>query len=131
MGPRVGVQRNALDRGSPSLLHGVWAPAHLNYFKQLLTTTNPARVAVRDSLTLAAAALNKASLVTKQATCVAAVNALNALRQEPGVVRQVWVYALGNNYAVEDPAIVIPPGVYRPIYLFSGNFAYKRTLAGI
>jgi hypothetical protein len=80
---------------------------------------------------LAAAALNKASLVTKQATCVAAVNALNALRQEPGVVRQVWVYALGNNYAVEDPAIVIPPGVYRPIYLFSGNFAYKRTLAGI
>jgi hypothetical protein len=103
----------------------------LDYFKQLLTSTDPARVAVRDSLTLSAVAANKISLVTRASTWVSAVNALNAHRQEPGVTRQVWVCALGSNYAVEDPGIATQPGEYSAIYLFDKSFVYKRTLAGI
>jgi hypothetical protein len=59
------------------------------------------------------------------------VTALNTHRQESGIVRRVWVFALGSNYAVEDPDIPSQPGEYRPIYLFDSRFNYKRTLAGI
>jgi hypothetical protein len=82
-------------------------------------------------LGLAAVSAMKVSLVTKSSTCVGAVNALNAHRQESGVVRRVWVYALGSDYAVEDPDIPSQPGEYRLIYLFDRHFNYKRTLAGI
>jgi hypothetical protein len=75
-------------------------PEHLAYFKELLTSTDSARKAVRDSLGLAAVSAMKVSLVTKSSTCVGAVNALNEHRQESGVVRRVWVYALGSDYAV-------------------------------
>jgi hypothetical protein len=103
-------------------------PKRLAYFRSLLTTTNPARIAVRDSLGLSAASASKINLVTKASTCVSAVNALNAQRQETGKVRQVWVYTLGNNYAVEDPADQ-DPDQYTLIYLFSNTHVYKRTLA--
>jgi hypothetical protein len=106
-------------------------PSRLTYFKDLLTSTVAARKAVRDSLGLAAVSASKVSLVTKASTCVGAVNALNTHRQEPGVTRQVWVYALGTNYAVEDSGIAAASGEYRPIYLFDRNFVYKRTLAGL
>jgi hypothetical protein len=53
------------------------------------------------------------------------------LQREPNTVRQVWVYTLGNDFAVEDPTLAVPPGEYRPIYFFNGSFVYKRTLVGI
>jgi hypothetical protein len=106
-------------------------PSRLTYFKDLLTSTVAARKAVRDSLGLAAVNASKISLLTKTSTCLSAVTSLNAHRQEPGVIRQVWVYALGSNYAVEDPGIAAKSGEYRPIYVFDRNFVYKRTLAGI
>ena len=106
----------------------VAVPRRLSYFRDLLTTTDPARVAVRDSLGLSATNVNKINLVTKNSTCVNAVNAMNTQRQQSGKVRQVWVYTLGNNYAVEDPADQ-EPGQYRLIYLFSNSNVYKRTLA--
>ena len=109
----------------------VVVPEHLTYFKDLLSTNDPARAAVRDSLGLAKTAVSKISLVTTTATCTSAVTALNTRRGEPNTVRQVWVYKLGNDFAVEDPALTVPASEYRPIYLFSGSFVYKRTLAGI
>jgi hypothetical protein len=106
-------------------------PDHLTYFRDLLTTTDPARAAVRDSLGLTKTTASKVNLVTKAATCTSAVTALNAQRREPNTVRQVWVCTLGNDFAVEDPALVVAPGEYRPIYLFSSKFVPQRTLVGI
>lgn len=106
----------------------LYVPRRLSYFRDLLTTTDPARVAVRDSLKLASASASKINLVTKTSTCTSAVTALNTQRQEAGKVRQVWVYSLGNNYAVEDPTDQ-SPGQNRLIYLFSNSNVYKRTLA--
>jgi hypothetical protein len=46
-------------------------------------------------------------------------------------MRQVWVYTLGSNYAIEDPDLPTAPGEYRPIYIFDSRFAYKVTIAGL
>jgi hypothetical protein len=109
----------------------VKVPEHLTYFRDLLTTTDPARVAVRDSLGLSKTTTSKINLVTKASTCTSAVTALNTQRGEPNIARQVWVYTLGSDFGVEDPALSVAPGEYHPIYLFTSRFVYKRTLAGI
>jgi hypothetical protein len=103
-------------------------PRRLAYFRGLLTTTAPVRVAIRDTFGLSAVSASKINLVTKASTCVAAVNAMNAISQSVGKVRQVWVYTLGTNYAVEDPADQ-EPGQYRLIYLFTNSHVYKSTMA--
>jgi hypothetical protein len=105
-----------------------YVPRRLSYFHDLLTTTDPARVPVRDSLQLAGVKASQIKLVTTTSICTRAVSALNAQRQEPGKVRQVWVYTLGSNYAVEDPADQ-EPGQDRLIYLFSNSHVDKSTLA--
>jgi hypothetical protein len=109
----------------------VVVPQRLVYFQDLLTATAPNRVAVRDSLGLSPTTASKVSLVTKSATCASAVTALNSQRGEAGTIRSVWVYKLGSDYGVEDPALPVGPGEYTPIYIFSSRFEYKRTLAGL
>jgi hypothetical protein len=106
----------------------LYVPRRLVYFRDLLTTTDPARAAVRDSLQLAPVKADDIKLVTKTSTCTRAVSALNTQRQEPGKARQVWIYSFGNNYAIEDPADQAP-GQDHPIYIFSKAHVYKRTLA--
>lgn len=103
-------------------------PRRLAYFKRLLSGTDSSSVAFRTAFQLQAVAVNKVSLLTKAATCASAANAVNAVRGSPGVVRQVWVYALGSNYAVEDPAIPVPALGDLPIYLFSGSWVAKPVL---
>ena len=104
--------------------------ARFDYFRILLTSTDSAQVAARDSLGLSKVSANKVNLVTKQTTCVNAVNALNTLLGESGTNRLVWVYALGNDYAVVDPELV-PPPKNTPIHIFTRNWTYKVTIVGI
>ncbi len=105
--------------------------ARLDYFRTLLTSSDSAHVAARASFDLSAVSANKVNLVTKQTTCVSAANALNTQRGEAGTSRLVWVYALGNDYAVVDPDIPGAPEESTPIYLFTHNWTYKMTMVGI
>jgi hypothetical protein len=70
---------------------------------------------------------SRATLVTRPSICAAAAEALNALFEEPGVRRQVWVYQLGDDYAVEDPDAGDERGT---LFVFDRRFAYRRTLVG-
>jgi hypothetical protein len=103
-------------------------PAHLDYLKRVVTDTDSISRAVRDSLQLQATTANKVTLVTKATTCASAVAALNTAAGTPGAARQVWVYTLGSNFAVEDPAISseIAGGV--PFYLFDSKWTPKPIL---
>jgi hypothetical protein len=103
-------------------------PTHLNYLKRLVTGTDSAAVAFRAAFQHAATTDRKVALVTKTSTCAAAATALNTTRGTPGVVRQVWVYTLGSNYAVEDPTIPTPQLGSYPIYLFDGSWNSKPVL---
>jgi len=103
-------------------------PAHLDYLMRVVADTDSVSRAVRDSLRLPATSPSKVSLVTRASTCTSAVGALNVVIGTPGMVRQVWVYALGSNYAVEDPSITSDPAGGRPFYLFDSKWKPKPIL---
>lgn len=73
---------------------------------------------------------SKVKLITRQQDCLRAVNALNSVRQEPGTIRQVWLYALGNaGYAVDDPGLDVGYAD-RVLNFFGPNFIYMLTFSG-
>ena len=94
----------------------------------MVVNTDSIAVAFRTAFQLQATTANKVALVTKTSTCASAATALNAVRNTPGVTRQVWVYTLGNNYAVEDPTIPVPAMGEYPIYFFSNTWVSKPVL---
>jgi hypothetical protein len=62
--------------------------------------------------------------------CQSAVTALNTLRQEPGMVRRVWLYALGTSgYVLDDPALDAA-FADRQLDFFDRSFRYKSTISG-
>ena len=87
----------------------VKVPAHLEYLRSLVVETDTVALEMRAAFQLQATTSNKVTLVTRASTCASAAAALNAVAGTPGTVRQVWVYSLGNNYAVEDPTIPVEP----------------------
>lgn len=110
-------------------------PARLDYFRRVLsdTTTEHAAAfaATREAFELSPAASSSVRLVADESLCRAALAALNRVREEPGTHRRLWVYSLGPAFAVEDPDLDIPPGDYRPLYLFDRSWRYKMTMVGI
>ncbi len=84
---------------------------------------------MRQTLGIQSANASKVALVMKQATCQAAVTALNTQRGEPNVQRQIWLYTWGVGYAVDDPGLDVF-GRDPVLYLFDKNFVYKSTVLG-
>src|SRR4051812_41444696 len=71
--------------------------------KDYVTSTDSFTVRVRNSLGITGTSANKISYNTNSTTCKSAVTALNNHSGTPGRVRTVYVWAVGSNYAVEDP----------------------------
>jgi hypothetical protein len=109
----------------------VRSPARLTFLRELVSSADTQHVASRQDLGLPVMRTSKVTLVTRQRDCQRAVEALNNVRQEPGTIRQVWLYALGTEgYALDDPGL--DQGRYsdKLLYFFSPNFTYKRTYSG-
>jgi hypothetical protein len=107
----------------------VRVPARLAFLKDLVSSADSDFVSSRQDLGVAASNPAKVALVTKQTTCQTAVTALNAVRQEPGVVRQIWLYSMATGYALDDPTRDVF-GTDRVLYMFDTQFNYKRTFSG-
>ncbi len=108
----------------------VRSPARLTFLKELVSSSDSDHVGTRQDLGIAPMSANKVTLVTRQGDCQNAVTALNTTRQEPGKVRQVWLYALGTaGYAVDDPGLDVGFAA-RVLYFFHRSFAYKSTISG-
>jgi hypothetical protein len=103
---------------------------HLDYLRELVSATDSASVSVREAFELKWAAASKVTWVTKPSVCAAAVDAVNRVAGTPGRVRQVWVYRLGEAYAVEDPSLQWgePLGSSYPMYLFDRKWRSKPVL---
>jgi hypothetical protein len=68
-------------------------------------------------------------LVDRLKVCRQAATALNRVREEPGRVRELWVYDLGSGYAVDDPGLDIDLAD-RALYFFDHKWRYTVTLSG-
>ena len=96
--------------------------------KDYVTSTDSFTVRMRNGLGIAGTPANKISYNTTSATCRSAATALNAHFGTPGVARTVYVWLIGSNYAVEDPANQ-QTGAYRAVYLFTSKWVFKSSWA--
>jgi hypothetical protein len=106
----------------------VIVPERLTYLKNFISKADSVYKLPRDSIGLASQNAAKVKLETKSTTCQSGVNALNAILQTPGTSRQIWLFALGSGYAIQDPTIPHEPGQPDPLYFFDSQFVYKGTL---
>ena len=104
--------------------------ARLTYLQELVSSADSDYVTTRQGLGLTRMKSSDVRLVTRQEDCQRAVTALNTVRQEPGVLREVWLCALGTaGYAVDDPGLDVG-FADRVLYFFDRSFNYKVTISG-
>lgn len=82
----------------------------------------------RDSLGFSPQNANKVKLETNVTKCQSGVTGLNTILQTPGQSREIWLFALGNGWAIVDPEIPSVPGQPDPLFFFGTQFTYKGTL---
>lgn len=75
----------------------------LSYVRQLVTSADPVRVQVRDSLGLPATRSSNVSLVTDNRVCAEVAQGVNAATGTSGLTRQLYVLKVGSYYAAQDP----------------------------
>jgi hypothetical protein len=126
-GPRLAAQSSSSGCRPAD---GVRTAARLTYLQMLVSSSDPDYVASRQDLGIPKMSPTRVKVVTRQQDCGRAVTAMNTVRQEPGKVRQVWLYALGSGgYAVDDPELDV--GFADRILIFLGpDFVYKVTYSG-
>ena len=101
----------------------------IEYLRSIVVDTDIMAVAAREAYGLQATTASKVALLTKSSTCVTAANAVNVAAGTTGKERQVWVYSVGTNYAVEDPAVRGDPEAYEyPIYFLDHQWIPKGVL---
>ena len=98
------------------------------YFQRLVSDSHSDYLNVRNSTGLPATSPSKVKLDTRTSACRSGAEAINAARQEPGTVRQVWLIKLDTWYAAVDPTIKVGPDEIVPYYLLDRQFGYVRTL---
>lgn len=85
--------------------------------RRILSSTDSAEVELRRSARIIYQPTATVEYVTDVPVCALAIQALNARAKTPGRQRQVYVYNLGSQYAVEDPEV--HASEYRMLRIFS------------
>jgi hypothetical protein len=75
----------------------------LSYVTQLVTSADPVRVQIRNSLGLPATNASKVSLVSDNTVCNKIAQSLNTATGTSGLTRQLYVIKVGSYYAAQDP----------------------------
>jgi hypothetical protein len=96
--------------------------------KDYVTSSDSFTVKLRNTLGITGTNANKISYNTNSTICTSAVTALNTRSGTPGRARRVYVWVVGSNYAVEDPADEDPSG-YRVVSLFTSKWIFKSGWA--
>lgn len=96
--------------------------------KAYVTSSDSFTVRLRNSLGIAGTPANKISYATDSKTCNSAVTALNTHSGTPGRSRQVYVWKVGSDFAVEDPSDN-DPGSYRAVIFFTSKWVFKSSWA--
>ncbi len=103
---------------------------HLDYLRALVSAVDSGSVAAREAFELQWAPADEVRWVTKPSVCAAAVAAVNQVAATPGRARRVWVYSIGQAYAVEDPSLEWAEngGSEYPMYLFDRGWRSKPVI---
>jgi hypothetical protein len=98
----------------------------VSYLQSLVTSTKPLDKAQRDSLRITARKASDVSYTTDESVCAKALTALNSYLSTPSASRQLYVFKIGTDFAVEDPTIG-QGGEYRGLRIFDRKWVYKST----
>ena len=107
----------------PSDVTTVRTVAHL---QRLVTSSTSSDRALKDSLGITATKAGDVAYVTAERTCAKALTAFNTVMATPSQTRQLYVFKIGRDFAVEDPTMG-QNAEYRGLRIFSRVWAYKRT----
>lgn len=107
------------------------ADARLRYLREMVSSSEPNHAATRRRLTLPRMLPHEVFLANRPGDCEKAVTAINEVRRERGVLRQVWLFDLGKHgYAVDDPRLGVG-FADNVLYFFDPDFKYRTTLSGL
>jgi hypothetical protein len=108
-------------------MSGAW-----NTSRELVSSGESDHVQTRETTKLRRAPAAVVKLLNDPAVCQRAAEALNRVRGEPGQVRELWVFDVGDGYAVDDPSLDVTDVDYsdRVMYFFDRDWHYTVTLVG-
>jgi hypothetical protein len=101
----------------------------LEYLKVLMSSRDTGWTATRATTQLSRSRASSVQLIGRLDVCRQAGEALNQVRDEPGRLRELWVYDLGSGFAVDDPGLDID-FADRVLYFFDHKWRYTVTLSG-
>ena len=97
-----------------------------SYLSDLVTTADSSRASLRAKFGLPAIDSTRIIAVTDPRICRKLVDAMNATFRTLGLARQIYVFRVGETYAVQDPTH--PVGEYTPTVVFDGQFHYTGSV---
>lgn len=98
----------------------------LGQLHQVLSGTDSANIDLRGDVGLTYQPSPQVVLLADEALCELAVSALNSRARTPGRRRQVYVFDLGSQFAVEDPEQMA--GEYRMVRVFSREWQLRGDI---
>jgi hypothetical protein len=94
--------------------------------RELVTAVDPDRIAIRNQLGLKAMDSTRVVFVTDNTTCNKVASGLNTAFETPGLVRQLYVVAVGTMFAAADPGH--PMGEWLGTSSLDNKFKFKATV---
>lgn len=98
----------------------------LGQLRQVLSGTDSANIDLRGDVGLTYQPSPQVELLADEALCELAVSALNSRTRTPGRRRQVYLFDLGSQFAVEDPEQMA--GEYRMVRVFSREWRLRGDI---
>jgi hypothetical protein len=117
-------------QASPCLGPNATSAAFLAKLDSIFTMSDTGNVSWRNLLNVQQTTSAQIKLVTKKATCQAAVTAVNTLVQHVTPGRTVYVFEAGPHYVVWDPTSPDTEGVggvMRMLMFFTSAWVYRGT----
>ena len=104
----------------------VYAQRMLSSLRQLVVSTQPDRVQLRDAILLRATDPTKVVLVIDNAVCAKVAAGINTFLRTPNLVRQLYVVKVGTDFAAKDPGH--PWGEWWPTITLDNKYKYKSSV---
>lgn len=96
------------------------------FLRELVSTTDTARLSLRATLGFPAMDSTKVVIVTTNRICANVAQGYNTIQRTPNLVRQLYVISVGTFYAAKDPGH--PAGEWWPTVSFNSKYKFVNLL---
>ena len=97
-----------------------------SFVRELVTSNDTARTALRQVLGFPAMDSTRVSIVTTNRTCNSVAQGYNTALKTPDLVRRLYVVSVGSFYAAKDPGH--PAGEWWPTVSFDSKYKFLNAL---